>query len=60
MVELKKRISDMEATMSTGMTQAAGSSGSRDRFVPGYVELKGFCTWDARREKGLTRTQAQR
>ena len=29
-------------------------------FTPAFIEIKGFCTWDERREKGLSRAQVKR
>ena len=57
--ELKKRVADMEAFMrSGGAPSSAGQAARSQRFAPTYVEIKGFCSWDERREKGLTRAQA--
>ena len=31
----------------------------QDGFIPSYITTKGFCTWKDRREKGVSRAQAQ-
>lgn len=54
--ELKKRENAMEAK-STGQQSQGQSSGG---FTPTFIEIKGFCTFDERREKGLSRTEVKR
>ena len=36
-----------------------GSGPNGDGFSPEYVEVKGFCAWDERLEKGATRSDAE-
>ena len=37
-----------------------GAANPRGDFQPQYLELKGWCTWDDRKENGITRKQADR
>ena len=54
--DLKKRMAKIEASHSSGAS--AAHAPTANGFTPTYVEIKGYCSWDERREKGLTRTQA--
>lgn len=36
----------------------SSDASTSDGWAPGYVELKGYCTFDERKTKGLTRAQA--
>ena len=54
--ELKRRMDAVEAR-SNG--EPPGNQSSKE-FKPSFIEVKGFCTWDERREKGLSRAEVKR
>ena len=56
--DLKMRIEALESA-SKGQ-QHDGQVAGGFRFTPTFIEVKGFCSWDDRREKGLTRESVKR
>ena len=53
--QLEHRIEELERRLGQ---QPGNSGGSPTSFVPEYIEIKGFCTWDRRLEQGATREDA--
>ena len=53
--QLESRIEEVERKL--GRTPG-GSGQNSITFSPAFVEVKGFCTWDERLEKGATREDA--
>ena len=51
--ELKRRMAAMEAGGKGQQSQADSE------FTPSFIEIKGFCTWEERRDKGLSRAQVK-
>lgn len=56
MRELKRKVTDMESRLGSASTASSGHG--EPAVVPSFLEIKGFCTWEQRRQKGLTRSQA--
>ena len=56
--DLKRRVENLEA-VSKGQ-EPDGQAPRGVKFIPSFIEVKGFCSWDDRREKGLTRENVKR
>ena len=56
---LEARMTQQEQGSQPPTAQASADSSRGSRFMPSFVEIKGFCEWKDRREKGITRSQAE-
>jgi hypothetical protein len=57
---LEPRVQELERKIAETAASCSTSSLTSEDFVPKYVEIKGYCSWEERREKGLTRDKAGR
>jgi hypothetical protein len=57
---LEPRVQELERRIAEAPHVLRGASASSGDFVPTFEEIKGFCSWEERQEKGLTRAMATR